>query len=85
MKYSLVLAFLWVIAAAGIAALPSRHHHWPAAYGLIAIGIPILGFVTYEHGPIAGMLVFAGGASVLRWPLYFLLRWLRRQMSGRAE
>jgi hypothetical protein len=60
---------------------PSRDHHWRSAYVLIAIGIPLLGWVTYENGPLIGLLLLAAGASVLRWPVIYLWRWVRRQMG----
>lgn len=86
MTTSLVLACLWAIVASVIAMLPNRIH-WPAAYALIDVGIPILGYVTYQNGPLAGLLVLAGGVSVLRWPVIFLFRWLRgpRRAEGPAE
>ena len=74
---ALALAFAWLIFANVLAMFPSRDNHWKAAYVLIAIGIPILGWVTYENGPVVGMLVLAAGASVLRWPVVFLWRWVR--------
>ncbi len=78
MTGSILAACLWAVTASLIAMLPSRDHHWRAAYGLIAAGIPILGWVTYEHGPWTGLLVLAAGASILRWPLVFLWRRVRR-------
>ncbi|SLN35246.1 hypothetical protein AQS8620_01211 [Aquimixticola soesokkakensis] len=59
-----------------IAMLPSRHHHWPAAYVLIAFGVPLVGYVTYENGPWVGLIVLAAGASVLRWPMRYAGRWV---------
>ncbi len=85
MSLSLIAAFVWLIAANVIGLLPTRDHHWRSAYILIAIGIPILGWVTYENGPIWGMVMAAGGASVLRWPVYFLARWVKRKVKGPAE
>lgn len=82
MILSLSLAFLWLIAANVIAMFPSRDQHWRNAYALIAIGIPILGWVTWTHGAIVGLLVLAGAASVLRWPLIHLWRWLKRRARG---
>ena len=78
MSLGIVLACLWAFAANVIAMLPSRDNHWTYAYVLIAIGIPILGLVTWQHGPWIGLLVLAGGMSILRWPVIYLTRWLRR-------
>ncbi len=80
MSLSLILACLWLISANLIGMLPSRDHHWRAAYALIAVGIPILGYVTWQHGAFVGFLVLAGGASVLRWPVWYLWLWLKRRV-----
>ena len=72
------LGCLWLIAANVLALLPSRDNHWARAYGLMAVGIPLLGFITYVNGPVVGMLFLAAGASVLRWPVIYLGRWARR-------
>ncbi|RYH07663.1 DUF2484 family protein [Tropicimonas sp. IMCC6043] len=80
MTLSLVLACLWVVAATVMALIPSRRNHWPQAYALIATGIPLLGYVTYQNGPVVGLLVFLAGASILRWPLIHLWRWVRRRV-----
>jgi hypothetical protein len=81
MTLSLVLACLWAIVATVIAMLPSRDHHWRAAYVLIALGIPVIGGVTYQNGPVLGLIVLAAGASILRWPVIYLWRWLRRKAA----
>jgi hypothetical protein len=77
MTLSLTLTCVWAVAANLIAMFPSKHNHWPAAYALIAVGIPILGWVTYQHGPWVGLLVLAAGASILRWPVFYFWRWLK--------
>ena len=77
MSLSLILACLWLVAANLIGMVPIRDHHWRAAYGLIAVGIPIVGYVTWQMGPVLGLLVLAAGASVLRWPVYYVWRWVR--------
>ena len=82
MTFGLVFAFLWIIVANVIAILPTRDNHWTAAYVLIAVGRPILGWVTWESGPVWGMAILLMGASVLRWPLVFLFRWARRKVAG---
>lgn len=78
MSLPLTFAFLWLIAANLIAMLPTRDHHWRAAYGLIALGIPLLGWLTWAAGPLWGMAFLAAGCSVLRWPVIHLWRWARR-------
>ncbi|MEO6301090.1 MAG: DUF2484 family protein [Paracoccaceae bacterium] len=77
MIWPMIAGLLWLIAANVIAMFPSRDHHWRNAYGLIAVGIPILGWITWINGPLLGLLFLAGGASILRWPVYFLWRWAR--------
>lgn len=78
MTLSLTAACVWALVANVIALTPSRRGHWPAAWVLVAIGIPLLGWVVYENGPVIGLLVLAAGASVLRWPVIYLWRWLKR-------
>ena len=75
------LCLVWLIAANVIGMFPSRDLHWRAAYGMIAIGVPLLGWVTWESGPVVGLLLLAAGASILRWPVVYLWRWLRRQVG----
>ncbi|ETX28212.1 DUF2484 family protein [Roseivivax isoporae] len=83
MTLSLVLALVWMLSANLMAMLPSRDNHWMRAYVLIALGIPLLGFVTYQNGPWVGLLLLAAGMSVLRWPVRHLVRWARgRSGSG---
>ena len=79
MTLSLILACVWAIVANVLALLPSRDNHWTRSYVLIALGIPLLGFVTYENGPWLGLAVLIAGMSVLRWPVVFLWRWVSRR------
>lgn len=78
MSLSLILACLWALIANVLAMTPSRDHHWRNAYILVAVGIPILGYVVVQHGPWVGLLVLVAACSVLRWPVIYLGRWLRR-------
>ncbi len=84
MSLSLALACGWLVLANVAALIPSRDNHWARAYGLIALGVPLVGWVTWVNGPIVGLLVLAAGASVLRWPLIYLGRWVRRLVGGRV-
>ena len=82
MTLSLILACLWAVLANLLAILPARDNYWRRAYFLIAVGIPLLGYVTYENGPWLGLLVLAAAMSVLRWPVIYLGRWLRGRITG---
>ncbi len=75
------LGFAWLIAANFLALVPSRDNLWTRAYVLIAIGIPLLGYITYTNGPLLGMVFLVAGCSVLRWPVIYLGRWIRRVMA----
>ncbi|MGB7242783.1 MAG: DUF2484 family protein [Sulfitobacter sp.] len=81
MSLSIILACIWAVVANVIAMMPSRDNHWRNAYVLIMVGIPIVGFVTWQHGPWLGLLVLVGGMSVLRWPVIYLGKWLRRTLQ----
>lgn len=82
---SLLFAFIWLILANVIAMFPSRDAHWRNAYTLIALGIPLIGWVTYENGPFWALFILAGAASVLRWPLIHLWRWAKTHSTRPAE
>jgi hypothetical protein len=81
MTYSLGAALLWFVAANVIGVIPSRRHHWPQAYVLISIGVPILIWVWVENGPLIALLCLAGAISILRWPVRYLFRWLRSLLA----
>ncbi|MCH2167111.1 MAG: DUF2484 family protein [Oceanicola sp.] len=78
----MVFVCLWVICAAALSAFPSKKQHWPLAYGLIAVGIPILIYVWLSEGTMAAVFALCVGALVLRWPVIYLWRWTKRQVQG---
>ncbi len=80
---SLAAFFLWVIAANFAGMLPSRRSHWPAAYVLIATGLPLLAWVFWAEGPLWGLACLAAALSILRWPALYAWRWLNRLMGAR--
>ena len=84
MTPSLILACIWAVAANVLAMTPSKDNHWRRAYVLIGVGIPLLGYVTYENGPWIGLVVLLAGMSVLRWPVIYLTRWVRRVAGNRG-
>ena len=66
MIWPLIAAFLWLIAANLIGMLPSRDKHWRNAYALIAVGVPILGWVTWSHGAVVGLILAVRRSRVRR-------------------
>lgn len=81
MSLPLILVLVWLVLANVMAMIPSHDNHWQRAYFLICVGVPLIGWVTYVNGPVVGLLALAAGASVLRWPLLFVARWMRRQFG----
>lgn len=79
---SLGAAALWLVAANVIGLLPSRDRHWRAAYGLIAVGLPVLVWLGWENGPWLAAVFLAAGAWILRWPVWYGVRWVRRVLGG---
>lgn len=82
MTTSLMVALGWLVLANVAGMVPSKKKHWPQAYALIAVGLPILAWVFWESGVWVGLLVLAAACSVLRWPVRYLLRWMRRLTAG---
>ena len=82
MTLSLIAAALWLVVANVLAMIPSNDNHWRRAYMLIALGVPLVGWVTYQNGPWIALAVLAAGMSVLRWPVIYLSRWVKRQFVG---
>ena len=81
MSLSLILASAWAVLANLLAMPPSRDNYWARAYFLMALGVPILGYVTLENGPWWGLAVLAAGMSTLRWPVIYLGRWMRARLG----
>ena len=82
MTVSLTLVCLWALVANVLAMTPSKDYHWRNAYILIGLGIPLLGFVTWENGPWIGLIVMVAAMSVLRWPVVYLTRWVKLKLKG---
>ena len=85
MRISWVLACVWALVANVLAMTPSKDYHWRNAYILIGIGISLLGFVTWQNGPLVGLVVLVAAMSVLRWPVVYLSRWIKSRVKGDVE
>jgi Protein of unknown function (DUF2484) len=81
MSLSLTLACVWAVVTNVVAIMPSRDHHWRAAYILIALGLPIVGFVARQHGIWIGLAVLISGSAMLHWPVRYAWRWVRRKVK----
>ena len=82
MSWSVTLALLWMLAANIRAMFPSKDRLWSFAYGMIAIGVPILVFVWYEHGFWLALVFLLAAMWIMRWPVLYLWRWIRRQFDS---
>ena len=78
MTPSLILALAWLVIANVIAMFPSKRSHWPAAYALLGVGLPLWVWVWVENGWFIALVILVAGGSVLRWPVLFAWRWVRR-------
>ncbi len=78
MTLSLICAALWLVVANVMAMIPSKDNLWQRAYLLMAVGIPLLGWVVYQNGLWIGLIALVAGMSVLRWPVVYLTRWVTR-------
>ncbi|PXW70915.1 uncharacterized protein DUF2484 [Loktanella sp. PT4BL] len=80
-KDPVILIGLWVVLAFALSAFPSNDSHWRRAYVLLAIGAPLLVWITIQHGIFMGLLGLAVGGLVLRWPVYYLWRWIKNNIA----
>jgi len=75
---ALAAGFIWLIVANVTAMFPSKDYHWSNAYKLIAVGVPVLAWIGWTNGPWWALAFLIAAGSVLRWPLVYLGRWLRK-------
>ena len=68
----LVFVAVWVVVAGILSSFPSRRHHWPLAYALMAAGAPILVW-CWSEGPARGLAATLAAMLVLRWPLRYAI------------
>ncbi|SDW54424.1 DUF2484 family protein [Roseicitreum antarcticum] len=80
MNLSLGLLAVWVVAGA----LTVPRWHRAGAFFLVLTGIPLLGMVTYQNGPVLGLLAMVAGMSVLRWPVVALGLSLEKRLRALA-
>ncbi|WP_299349828.1 DUF2484 family protein [uncultured Shimia sp.] len=81
MSLSITLALLWMLAANIRAMFPSKDYLWRFAYGMIAIGVPILIYLWWEHGIWLALVFFFAGAWMMRWPVLYTWRWIKARIG----
>jgi hypothetical protein len=84
MSTPVILGFLWLLVANLRAMFPSRDNLWRFAYGLMAVGVPILIWITWKHGIWLGVVFLLMAMWVMRWPVIYAVRWLRN-MARRSS
>lgn len=78
------MVLVWMLAA-NLPLLLQGHRRRAAGYALVPLGVPILGYVTWQAGPVWGLSLLAVGALMLRWPPLVLWRALLQSGQGQAN
>jgi hypothetical protein len=78
----MVLAVLWVVVASVIALMPVRLHKPSAIWFLIPTALTLLPWLYVTSGWVAALLFLLGACSILRWPVYFLSRFIGQKTRG---
>lgn len=81
MTLSFLLLCIWALVANILALIPSKRHHWPQAYALLAVGLPLLAYVLYDNEWTLKVVSLAIWLSVMRWPILYGYRWVRRKLA----
>jgi hypothetical protein len=83
MPISLLLACLWVVAAATVAMLPMRWQYVPGAI-LLLLSVPLLVLIGRDAGWLWVVPVLLAVLSMYRRPLGAIARQIRRRLAGAA-
>ena len=74
MTLALALMALWAVTASLLPLLVPPPGRQRAVWALVALGIPLVGLLTWQHGPWVGMLVLGAGVVLLRWSVARVVR-----------
>lgn len=80
MSLSVVFALIWLVVVNVRGMFPSRDHHWRFAYGMMGLGVPLLVFLWWENGFWYALVAFVLAGWIMRWPVIYGWRWLRRKL-----
>ncbi len=82
---AILVACLWLIAANLAAIIPSKDNHGRRAYVLMATGAPLTVWLWWSQGWLVTLIFVACAASVLRWPVIYLWRWIIKTLQLRPK
>ncbi|WP_298433937.1 DUF2484 family protein [uncultured Jannaschia sp.] len=78
---ALIALCLWVVLAWVLQTVLTARQSWPAAYGLIACGLPLVAWLWLSMSALWALLGLGVMALVLRWPLRYAVRWLKARLT----
>lgn len=84
MSLSFIAALCWMVVVNLGAMFPSKDNHWRFAYVMIALAVPVLIGIFVQHGLLLAVVFFLAGMWIMRWPVIYLGRWLRK-VSGNGS
>ncbi|MDO6479540.1 DUF2484 family protein [Shimia thalassica] len=85
MTLSITLALIWLVVVNLRGMFPSKDNHWRFAYFMIALGVPLIGVIWYQHGFWLALVFLLMAMWVMRWPVIYLGRWMRRKIGYTPE
>lgn len=83
MSWTLLLACIWIVLVSVVALTPFPQHK-PYALAMLVLLPVLLLAIAVEHGPFWALVLFVCAASIYRYPLMFLLRWLGQKIRGQG-
>ncbi|MDO6797305.1 DUF2484 family protein [Shimia thalassica] len=85
MTLSITLALIWLVVVNLRGMFPSKDNHWRFAYFMIVLGVPLIGVIWYQHGFWLALVFLLMAMWVMRWPVIYLGRWVRRKIGYTPE
>lgn len=77
---ALIALCLWVVVAWVAMVTLTSKQSWPAAYVLIAVGLPLVIWLGWSMGWAWAALGVLTMGAVLRWPVRYAWAWVRGRL-----
>ena len=81
LPWPLIVVCAWVVLAAILQAIPTKRKHWPAAYGLMMLLVPVVLFCIAQSAWTALLFALVAASFILRWPLWYGWLWVKRRLG----